>query len=388
MESCVKLTVIWMLALFICIDLAMVEGEKLGSLPRCSWAGIYNFGDSNSDTGGISAAFIPVTSPYGMTFFKKPVGRLCDGRLLLDFLVEYIGLPYVSAYLDTINTDYRHGANFATGGSTIRKQNESIYQGGISPFSLDIQTIQFTQFKARIIDLWSSRHPAADISQLQRPDDFSKTLFTLDIGQNDLSAGFRTLGEQQLRAQLPDIINDFAISVQQLYGQGARSFWIHNTGPVGCLPVTTFNVKNPKPGYLDQYGCIRYQNDIAMEFNKQLKARVIKLRSELADAALTYVDIYTAKYKLISNAKKYGFKDHLKVCCGHHENDVHIFCGKTGIVNGTKVFGGACANPETYVSWDAVHMTEAANRWVANHVLNGSLSDPPIPATHACYNHL
>ncbi|KAJ0704410.1 putative alpha-L-fucosidase [Helianthus annuus] len=318
MESFVKVTVIWMLALFI---LAMTEGEKLGSLPRCSWAGIYNFGDSNSDTGGISAAFIPVTSPYGMTFFNKPVGRLTDGRLLLDFLVEYIGLPYVSAYLDTINTDYRHGANFATGGSTIRKQNESIYQGGISPFSLDIQTIQFTQFN-------------------------------------------------------------------QLYGQGARSFWIHNTGPVGCLPVATFNVKNPKPGYLDQYGCIRYQNDIAMEFNKQLKARVIKLRSQLADAAITYVDIYTAKYKLISNTKKYGFKDHLKVCCGHHENDVHIFCGKTGIVNGTKVFGGACANPETYVSWDAVHMTEAANRWVANHVLNGSLSDPPIPATHACYNHL
>ena len=43
-----------------------------------------------------------------------------------------------------------------------------------------------------------------------------------------------------------------------------------------------------------------------MEFNKQLKARVMKLRSELTEAAITYVDIYTAKYKLISNTKEIG----------------------------------------------------------------------------------
>ncbi|PWA96486.1 GDSL-like Lipase/Acylhydrolase superfamily protein [Artemisia annua] len=51
--------------------------------------------------------------------------------------VEYIWLPYVSAYLDTINRDYCHGANFATGGSTIRNPTESIYVAGISPFSLN-----------------------------------------------------------------------------------------------------------------------------------------------------------------------------------------------------------------------------------------------------------
>ena len=83
-----------------------------------------------------------------------------------------------------------------------------------------------------------------------------------------------------------------------------------------------------------------------------------------------------------------GFNDPHKVCCGYHENDAHIFCGQTGIVNGTKVFGDACANPATYVSWDGVHMTEAANKWVANQVLNGSLSDPPIPVTYACYKQL
>ena len=43
-----------------------------------------------------------------------------------------------------------------------------------------------------------------------------------------------------------------------------------------------------------------------MEFNKQLKEAVVKLRADLPEAALTYVDIYAAKYALISDAKKQG----------------------------------------------------------------------------------
>lgn len=47
---------------------------------------IFNFGDSNSDTGGLSAAFSPRNSPYGQTFFQMPVGRCSDGRLIIDFI--------------------------------------------------------------------------------------------------------------------------------------------------------------------------------------------------------------------------------------------------------------------------------------------------------------
>lgn len=57
-----------------------------GSLPPCGFPAIYNFGDSNSDTGGISAAFVPMPPPYGVPFFHKPAGRDCDGRLIVDFI--------------------------------------------------------------------------------------------------------------------------------------------------------------------------------------------------------------------------------------------------------------------------------------------------------------
>lgn len=59
-------------------------------------------------------------------------------------------------------------------------------------------------------------------------------------------------------------------------------------------------------GYFDRYGCVNDQNVMAVEFNKHLKERVVKLRTELAEAAITYVDVYAAKYGLISNTKNEG----------------------------------------------------------------------------------
>jgi len=59
-------------------------------------------------------------------------------------------------------------------------------------------------------------------------------------------------------------------------------------------------------GYLDQNGCINYQNDMAREFNKKLKNFVLKLRAKFLDASFIYVDMFSAKYELISNANKEG----------------------------------------------------------------------------------
>ncbi|PON46443.1 Lipase [Trema orientale] len=376
---------------FLVLCVLGVGGEEeaaAAASASCSFPALYNFGDSNSDTGGISAAFEPIPAPYGEAFFHKPSGRDCDGRLIVDFIAERIGLPYLSAYLNSLGTNYRHGANFATGGSTIRRPNETIYEYGISPFSLDMQVVQFNQFKARSRVLYEqAAKTPSERSKLPNPEEFSKALYTFDIGQNDLSVGFRKLSSEQQLAALPDIVNQLAKAVQNIYQQGGRAFWIHNTGPIGCLPVNFFYNHNPPPGYLDQYGCVKTQNEMAVEFNKQLKDRVIKLRAELPEAAITYVDVYAAKIGMIGNAKTQGFSDPLKVCCGYHVNYDHVWCGTKALVNGSAVFGASCESPSTSISWDGVHYSQAANQWVANHILNGSLTDPPIPITQACQRH-
>ncbi|KAK9271973.1 hypothetical protein L1049_002340 [Liquidambar formosana] len=376
---------IFVTGIFLASWVLSVGGEEMKAFPSCHFPAVYTFGDSNSDTGGILAAFYPIVLPYGETFFHRAVGRASDGRLLIDFIAEHLGLPYLSAYLDSIGASFRHGANFATGGSTIRRPNETVFQSGLSPFSLDVQTAHHDQFKARTSYLYRQAKKHSYKPLLPRPKDFSKALYIFDIGQNDLASGLKKMSKEQLRASIPDMVKQLAAAIQNLYQQGARTFWIHNTGPIGCLPLTLAYLQNPKPGSLDQHGCIKAQNDMAVEFNRQLKDRVIKLRAALPDAALAYVDIYAAKYGLISNAKNQGFNDPGKICCGHYENGIRVFCAKKANINGTEIYGAPCENPALFVSWDGVHYTEAANKWIANHILNGSLSDPPLPITLACH---
>lgn len=68
-------------------------------LPPCEFPAIYNFGDSNSDTGGISAAFEPIRVPYGEGFFHKPAGRDSDGRLIIDFIgINFYFSPFSSFF--------------------------------------------------------------------------------------------------------------------------------------------------------------------------------------------------------------------------------------------------------------------------------------------------
>lgn len=67
--------------------LVIVNGSDGGSAGgHCNFEAIYNFGDSNSDTGAISAALSEVLPPNGESFFGTPSGRFCDGRLLIDFI--------------------------------------------------------------------------------------------------------------------------------------------------------------------------------------------------------------------------------------------------------------------------------------------------------------
>ena len=55
------------------------------------------------------------------------------------------------------------------------------------------------------------------------------------------------------------------------------------------------------------------------------------------------------------------------------------------IVNGTEV-EALCSNPSKYISWDGVHYSDAANECIANQIMDGSFSDPPVSITEACHS--
>lgn len=356
------------------------------SLASCNFPAVFNFGDSNSDTGGLAAVYGEALPPYGETYFHAPAGRFCDGRLVIDFIAESLGLPYLNAYLNSMGTNFSHGANFATAGSTTRPQNTTRSQSGASPISLDVQAVQFSNFlqRSQII----RKKGGFFKTLLPKKDYFSKALYTFDIGQNDLVYGYKlNLTTEQVKANVPDVLQQFSNIIKNVYALGGRSFWIHNTGPTGCLPyvLDLFPVAAAK---VDKYGCATPFNEVAQFFNQRLKELVDQLRKELPLAAITYVDIYTLKHTIITRAKILGFKEPLRACCGHggkyNFNNARR-CGAKITIGGKEVLiAKSCKDPSVRVSWDGIHFTEAANHWFFQQFMSGSFSDPPVPLNMAC----
>ncbi|XP_058726933.1 uncharacterized protein LOC131598335 [Vicia villosa] len=350
----------------------------------CDFPAIFNFGASNADTGGYAAAFQALPLPYGETYFNRSTGRYSDGRIILDFIAQSFRLPYLSPYLNSLESNFTHGANFATAGSTIRILNSIFPKGIFSPFSL---VIQYNQFKDFIPKTEFIRDQGGVFATLiPKKEYFSKALYTFDIGQNDLTAGFFANATiQQFNVTIPDIVNNFIENIKNIYNLGARSFWIHNTGPIGCLPLILANFPF---AIKDRYGCAKQYNEVSQYFNLKLKEALAQLRRDLPLAAITYVDIYTPKLSLFQNPKKYGFELPLVACCGNggkYNYDIRASCGKTININGTKTFVGSCERPSTRIIWDGTHYTEAANKIVFDQIATGTFTDPPIPLNMACY---
>ncbi|GLT94998.1 hypothetical protein SLE2022_127050 [Rubroshorea leprosula] len=338
---------------------------------------VFNFGDSNSDTGELIAAGIEsLQPPNGQSYFGRPSGRYCDGRLIVDFLMDAMDLPFLNAYLDSIGApSFRKGCNFAAAASKILPATAD----SISPFSIGVQVDQFLRFKSRVLELQAEGKKYA--KYIPAKDYFGRALYMFDIGQNDLAGGFYSKTFDQIVAQIPTILAEFEAAIKTLHDQEARNFWIHNTGPLGCLAqnVAKFGTD---PSKLDEQGCVSGHNEAAKLFNLQLHALCKKLQGQYTDSHITYVDIFTIKYNLIANYSRYGFDQPIMACCGYGgpplNYDSRIACGKTKDLNGTTVTAKACSDSSEYVNWDGIHYTEAANQYVASQILTGKYSDPPF----------
>ena len=75
---------------------------------------------------------------------------------LVSFVaVDKLGLPYLNACLDALLPNFRHGASFAAGGSTIQPVDAKLFGAGFNPLSLNIQLLQFEQLKERVNEFYN-----------------------------------------------------------------------------------------------------------------------------------------------------------------------------------------------------------------------------------------
>ncbi|MBA0796257.1 hypothetical protein Gohar_007040 [Gossypium harknessii] len=335
------------LLLWIWVFLAMIDFSKC-SLGRPL---IINFGDSNSDTGGVLAGTgLPIGLPHGITFFHRGTGRLGDGRLIIDFFCEHLNLSYLSPYLDSLAPNFTSGVNFAVSGAMTLPQ------------SIVLKTH---------VALYIYSGTGSFIDE----KGFRSAVYMIDIGQNDLLMALyaSNLTYEPVAKQIPSFLAEIKLAIQNIYSYGGRKFWIHNTGPLGCAPKELALHPHNKTD-LDRIGCFRVHNDLAKAFNRGLRNICKEMRTILKDATIVYVDVYSIKYKLFAKYKKYGFEDPFMACCGYggppNNYSQKATCGQPGST--------ICNNVSRSIVWDGVHYTEASNRVVATIILSGRYSTPQM----------
>ncbi|XP_019171903.1 PREDICTED: GDSL esterase/lipase LIP-4-like [Ipomoea nil] len=275
---------------------------------------IFNFGDSNSDTGGYVAGQLyrsPIRFAFFGDFFSN---RWCDGRLMIDFLGESLKSHYLSPYLETLTSSFQNGVNFAVAGAkTLQKDNNL--------FTLSTRGLQFRRFHAFSLNLHSkgTKGTFGDM-------DFKKAMYMIDIGQNDISEAFlkEHFSKPQVISNISSFIFQIKSAINVIYSAGGRNFWVHNTGPMGCLPYVLTKLGGGVGAEFDEIGCLKSQNEVAQEFNTKLRELCKELRHELKDSHVH------DKYSLISNYRLYGFESPLMACCGGGgaPYNAKIWCGQ------------------------------------------------------------
>ncbi|XP_027931044.1 GDSL esterase/lipase At1g28590-like [Vigna unguiculata] len=342
------------------------ESPPLLAVSPCPFTSIFSFGDSLADTGNLYLAshhpsedcFLP---PYGETFFHHVSGRCSDGRLIIDFIAESLGLPLVKAYMGNKNGD--GGANFAVSGATALEPSFFEERGFSVPTNYSL-TLQLNWFKELLPSLCNSSTDCLEV--------FRNSLFLMgEIGGNDFNyLLFQQKSISEVNTYVPYVVNAIASVIHELIGIGARTLIVPGNLPIGCsvIYLTIYETLDEKQ--YDQSGCLKWLNEFAEYYNYELQSELDKLRTLHPHTNIIYADYYNAALPLYRDPTKFGFIS-LKACCGKggsYNFNTSVMCGYSGT--------NVCGDPSKHIGWDGIHLTEAAYKLIAQAFIEGPHSQP------------
>ncbi|GJN33261.1 hypothetical protein PR202_gb21840 [Eleusine coracana subsp. coracana] len=351
-----------------------VQGRGGGCFSR-----LFSFGDSVTDNGNwMRYARSPgavARLPYGETFFRRPNGRFCDGRIIIDHIADALGIPFLTPYLaGNTSEDYAHGANFAVGGATalghdyFRKKR---LEARFTPYSLGWQM----NWLKKVIDMLSTKQGGPGSSDQVM---ISSLFLVGEIGGNDYNqALFQGRSVDEVQTYVPDFVTGISAALVELIELGARTLVVPGNFPTGCNPGYLTRFQTNDTAQYDAMGCLKWANDLADLHNRALKAELAELRSRHPGVAVVYADYYAAAMDLIADPAKHGFGgEPLVSCCGGggpYNANLTVHCGMKPATT--------CRDPYKAVSWDGFHFTDHAYKVIADGVLRGPYAAPPILKT-------
>ncbi|XP_047964939.1 GDSL esterase/lipase At1g71691-like [Salvia hispanica] len=315
------------------------------------YTAMYVFGDSLLDAGNNKYFIDSIAKadflPYGIDFSGGPTGRLCNGKILVDFIAEMVGLPLLPSYADVIakGENILFGVNYASAGAGILRDTGYLF-GRVIPFEEQINNLRKT------VDELRGQLHENEVSKY-----LANALVFVDIGTNDylnnyLLPTYYPSSHMYNLEQFADLlISLYTKHILEIQGLGLRKFLILEASPIGCLPILIHNMK-----------CSATLNQVVAMFNTRLKSVVHDFKSNYPGSAFTYVPSSQLFQSLFDNAEAYGFKVKDKACCG----------GSAGSKGTKPVNTVPCLNRNEYLFWDFAHPTEAGNRILAALIHNAT----------------
>ncbi|NP_001151231.2 alpha-L-fucosidase 2 precursor [Zea mays] len=368
-------------ALLLAVSLAALHlccrhGHGAGDAAGNGITAIYSLGDSITDTGNLVKEAPPGMFetikhlPYGVTF-GYPTGRCSDGLLMIDFLAQDLGLPFLNPYLGK-NKSFDHGVNFAVAGATAVDPADQFNLPAVPvPFASKSLKVQLRWFKDFL------KYTFGTDEEIRRRLQASLVLVG-EIGGNDYNyAFFQAKPVAEVEKLIPGVVKTIVGAAKEVLDMGATRVIVPGNFPIGCVPgYLAMNAASSEPADYDSAGCLRELNDFAAKHNSRLRRAVADLQASYPGAAVAYADYFDSFLTLLHNASSFGFDaaSTRKACCGagagEYNFDWRRMCGFPGTA--------ACADPSTYLSWDGIHMTQAAYRAMSRLIYHGKYLQPQI----------
>ncbi|EEF30148.1 GDSL esterase/lipase 6 [Ricinus communis] len=316
---------------------------------------IFTFGDSIVDAGTnhfnencTAQADFP---PYGSTFFHHPTGRFTNGRTVVDFISQFLGIelqkPYLEAQLAFVNGSSKsfpsNGLNFASAGSgVLRATNQDL---GVTPIQDQLQ-----QFQALV------QQNKIDKNLIKN------SFFFFESGSNDMFNYFVPFVTPTLDpdAYVQSMLTEVANFLDQIYKLGARRMAVFSLGPVGCVPARGLLPDAPVSK------CYGKMNVMVKKYNKGLENMAKSLPIKYPGVIGVYGAVYDLVQRFRTIPTQYGFTDVINACCGDGPLRGLLQCGKEGYQ--------ICEDPDKYLFWDYFHPSEHTYKLISKALWGGKNS--------------
>ncbi|GJP84299.1 hypothetical protein CLOP_g14361 [Closterium sp. NIES-67] len=312
---------------------------------------MYVFGDESADVGNANyfkqASLKANKAPYGVSY-KPASGRFSDGKLVVDYLAEFLAIPPPRADLAPRNASLPFsGLNYAIAGAGAKAGTNGGKTRGLQ--------LQFNEFRKWLHEAQRTNNPDLKLSE---------ALFVISIGANDYIPELsRAQPNMTTLVAIASSVSNLVISItQSLYNlTGSSNIVVIDLPNLGCLPSV-------RRAHKSGANCTSDGNQVTVIHNFALLTKTDKLRNNPALPMPNLVLFkQSAVYKTMIQVPTSGLTNQSYPCCeAVTSTGVFVACGQTAGTGKAAVTAGACAAPAKYLWWDTHNPTQVVNQKLAN----------------------